>query len=118
MNRKIVLAIVVGALAFTAWAATASRWVPVWVGTRYEWYRLGSTFAVRDGVLDVNAGQRVYGVLLTAPYELPAGATDVAVFLNGLRQAPGVYYRIDGGRIVPLYDWPRDSVVVVDYAIR
>jgi hypothetical protein len=54
----------------------------------------------------------VVGVTATA---LPAGASNVAVYLNGLRQKEGADYSLSGGILTPLWPWPPGSYVLVDY---
>jgi hypothetical protein len=91
----------------------------------YQWVNLGPTLVVSGGKLDaiIPPGTipkvRVYSTILTLSggnYPLPTGATNVACWLNGIRQAPGVDYQILSGVIAPLTPWPAPpNIVLVDY---
>jgi hypothetical protein len=90
----------------------------------YQWITLGPSLVVAGGKIDAvippgTASKRVYGTVLTLSggnYPLPAGATNVAVWLNGIRQAPGVDYQILAGVVAPLTPWPAPpNIVLVDY---
>ena len=65
------------------------------------------------------AKPRIYGAELAVvgvtPTTLPAGAANVAVWLNGLRQKLGADYSLGAGRLTPLWPWPAESYVLIDY---
>jgi hypothetical protein len=91
-----------------------------------EFASLGSGLSYAAGELKVvfpPATSRVYGVVLTADasgnYPLPAGAKNVALWLNGVRETQ---YTIVEGKIVPApapgapgWPPPSESQVLVDY---
>ena len=123
MKRAIVILAALAALASVAQAQQATVFsVPLWTGRTYTWPTLGPTLVVRDGQLDVLPPPpqvqkvRKYSVLCAAvPCPLPAGASNVAVHLNGLRQAPGIDYTIEAGAVKPLWIWPAERILLVDY---
>ncbi len=124
MKRAIVVLLALASVAAVAQVATSYS-VPVWTGTRYTWPTLGPGLVIANGVLDVlpvpppAVKTRVHGAELavvgTTVTPLPAGASNVAVYLNGLRQAVGSDYALMGGNLVPLWPWPPDSRVLIDY---
>jgi hypothetical protein len=121
MRLVIAVLLVTGALsAQTIWT------VPLWNGKTYVWHSLGPGLTIKSGVLDAlpqpapTVPRRVYGTALTPPtngtgYALPAGASNVAVWRNGIRQEAGADYQILSGALVPLVPWSADGRVLVDY---
>ncbi len=101
--------------------------VPLWNGQRYEWPKLGPSFVVQGGVLDVlpapppKIHQHTVGNRLAATngvYTIPATAVNLALYRNGVRQTAGVDYSLASGTITPLYpDGWSASLVVIDYEI-
>ena len=97
--------------------------LPLWTGKTYTWPRLGSSFTVVNNVVEVvlppsTTVRRVYGSVLVASgnvYPLPAGSRNVAVWLNGIRVAPGVDYTISTDQISPIVPWVGNNIVLVDY---
>lgn len=85
---------------------------------------VGSGLSLSSGLLSLTPSQqtsRSYGMVLsrssTGTYPLPPSIShNIAVFRNGLRQAPTVDYTITSGAIVPVpeYPWGQDDIVVVD----
>lgn len=116
--RLLVLLILAGSL-----AAQTVYELPLWSGKKYVWVTLGPGLKVTNGVIDAvippaTTSRRVYSVVLALSggnYPLPAGATNAAVFLNGIRLAPGVDYQLLAGTVAPLGPWALSSIVLVDY---
>ena len=113
MKRGIVL--VVLCLALTALIAAQSGsplLLPVWTGARYVFAKLGPTLVLNGNQLDVllpPTPVRRQDVLLAydttaAGWKLPAGATNVAVYVNGLRYRQGYDYVITSGVIKAQFD--------------
>lgn len=109
-------------------------WLPIWnsaVG-RYQWKRLGSGFTISGDTINVTAQpSRIYGVILTKSptamtYPLPvATASNVVVYVNGLRYVSPQDYTITAGVVTPACtpgatdcNWPPVTAmpqVVADY---
>jgi len=100
-------------------------WIPVWVGSRYQWVRLGDSLQIRDGRLEVAVQQRVrrYGVIVQPDgagiYHYPQGVdpASVVVHINGLRATRGVDYTVvpDQYGIRLQGEWTEQPLVVLDY---
>ena len=97
-------------LALTALIAAQSGsplLIPVWTGARYVFAKLGPTLVLNSNQLDVllpPTPVQHHDVLLVydttvAGWKLPAGATNVAVYVNGLRYRQGGDYVITNGVI-------------------
>lgn len=115
-------------LLVTAALSAQTIWqLPLWNGQRYEWPRLGPSFTVENGVVNVlpapppRVHQHMVGAALVATsgvYKIPSGAVNVALYRNGIRQTAGVDYSLSGGAITPLFpDGWSASLVVADYEI-
>lgn len=123
MTLKLILA---SAFAVATLGAQATIWqLPLWNGRHYEFPVLGPSFVIKDGVLDVlpppPAPKRVYGECLTYDAAttswgtIPANATNLAIFFNGLRHS-GKEFTIAAGRFTPLAPWkPGGGCLMVDY---
>lgn len=119
------LGILFGALlaaALPAGAQQSIQQIPVWTGKAYSWFTVGKSFTLANGVIDVlpqPVKSRSYDVQLTpnaaGAFPLPAGASNVIVFRNGLRQHRTVDYDIANGVITPSEAWPADHQVTADY---
>lgn len=121
---KKTLAVLFLAVASIGTAQTTIWQVPVWSGRSYTFPRLGPGLTITNGVLDVvpqtiPVPVRVYNYV-PAPdpsgaFIVPPGAVNVVVYLNGLRQAPGIDYNIVGNVLTPVnWKW-NESVVLFDY---
>lgn len=89
--------------------------------------RLSPLFTIdtANGILSVNVPasvREVVNVVLTravdGSYAVPAGATNVKVFVNGLRYPPGINYTLAGDKITPnsaAGNWPASAEVMIDY---
>lgn len=121
MKRLVVCAVVVAA--YLLGQAGSGYWVPVWNGSRYEWPRLGPSFVVKGGQVDVlvpPVPQRSYGVRVQPDargrYVLPAQSPKgVVIYINGLRATEGVDYQLSGAEITPLWAWGTQDLVVADF---
>jgi hypothetical protein len=88
--------------------------VPVWIGSRYIFPKLGPTLVLNTTTNQLDAllppiPVRKYDVLLTyetapAGWRMPAGATNLVIFVNGLRYRAGYDYVITAGVIKAQYD--------------
>ncbi len=115
------------ALLFASTLGAQTIWqIPLWNGQRYEWPTLGPSFVIVGGVVDVLPAPAVRvhrhsgTVILTATggvYNIPAAATNLALYRNGLRQAPGIDYDLKAGVITTLFAWGAGNLVVADYEI-
>lgn len=126
MKRIAVLAVLISAGLQAQIISQALIWtIPPTGRPYYQWVTLGPTLAVAGGKIDaiIPPGTvprvRIYSTILTLSggnYPLPAGASNVACWLNGIRQAPGVDYQILAGVVAPLTPWPAPpNIVLVDY---
>jgi len=113
MKRGIVL--VVLCLALTALIAAQSGsplLIPVWTGARYVFAKLGPTLVLNGNQLDVllpPTPVRRQDVLLVydttaGGWKVPAGATNLSVYVNGLRYRQGYDYLITSGVIKAQFD--------------
>jgi hypothetical protein len=125
MKRAIVLVCLCLALAVMIAAQSGSPLlVPIWAGTRYVFAKLGPTLVLNGGQLDVllpPGAVHKRDVLLTydtaaAGWKLPAGATNVVVYVNGLRYHQGTDFTITSGVIKNQFDnMAPDMLVTCDY---
>jgi len=113
MRRGIVLVILCLALAaFIAAQSGSPLLVPVWTGARYVFAKLGPTLVLNGNQLDVllpPTPLRRRDVLLVydttaGGWKLPAGASNVTVYVNGLRYRQGYDYTITSGVIKAQFD--------------
>ena len=113
MKRGIMLCVLFLALAALIAAQSGSPLlIPVWTGARYVFAKLGPTLVLNSNQLDVllpPTPVQHHDVLLVydttvAGWKLPAGATNVAVYVNGLRYRQGGDYVITNGVIKPQFD--------------
>ncbi|MBI4910991.1 MAG: hypothetical protein HY820_45695 [Acidobacteria bacterium] len=113
MKRGIVLVILCLALAALIAAQTGSPLLlPVWNGARYVFAKLGPTLVLNGNQLDVllppTPVRRVDVLLIydttVAGWKLPAGATNIAVYVNGLRYRQGNDYVVTAGVIKAQFD--------------
>ena len=136
------LSILIGILALCSLALNAQTavWVRMWMapGTsgappQMQWVQLGPGLSVVNGVLTVTVAptsNRVYETVLSVnasgQYPLPvATATNVSVWVNGLRYYRPRDFNIVSGAIVPTCtpgqvtcNWPppaAGTVVLIDY---
>jgi hypothetical protein len=99
INKTTVVILLAVILAVTAISQSTLR-LPVWDGRQYTFPRLGSGFVVANGTISVTPSevpQRKYGQILPfdasqSAWVLPASATNIVVFVNGLRYTSGVDY--------------------------
>jgi hypothetical protein len=113
MKRSIVLVVLCLALAVMIAAQSGSPLlIPVWAGARYVFAKLGPTLVLNGNQLDVllpPASVRRRDVFLTydtaaAGWKLPAGATNVVIYVNGLRYRQGYDYVITAGVVKAQFD--------------
>lgn len=115
MKRGIVLALLCLVLAAFVGAQSASPLlIPIWAGARYIFPKLGPTLVLNTSSNQLDAlvppiPVRKYDVLLTydtaaAGWRMPAGATNLVIFVNGLRYRAGYDYVITAGVIKAQYD--------------
>lgn len=86
------------------------------------WLRLGQSFTMVDGVLEVRLPVRTLGKKLTFDSNtktwqgLPASAKNVVIFVNGLRYLVDEDYTLTDSNVIPLStNFPTNAVVVADY---
>jgi hypothetical protein len=125
MKRVIVLVVLCLTLAVMIAAQSGSPLlVPIWAGTRYVFARLGPSLVLNGGQLDaVLPPLPVHkrDVLLTydtnaAGWKLPVGATNVVVYVNGLRYHQGTDFVINAGVVKNQFDnMTPDMLVTCDY---
>jgi len=133
--KRAVIAAALGVLAaLLLFGQAANLYGLFWNGETGRWgyYQLGAGFSVTGNVVSVTALAapiRIYGVKLTAGpggYVLPPGtASNVVVYVNGLRYASPEDYSITAGVVKPACNpadsncnWPplpSTPVVVADY---
>lgn len=113
MKRGIVLVVLCLALAaLIAGQSGSPLLIPVWTGARYAFAKLGPTLVLNGNQLDVllpPVPVRRQDVLLVydtpaGGWKLPAGASNVAVYVNGLRYRQGYDYVITSGVIKAQFD--------------
>ncbi|MCC6362143.1 MAG: hypothetical protein IT165_01385 [Bryobacterales bacterium] len=113
MKRGIVLAVLCLAMAVMIAAQSGSPLViPVWTGARYVFARLGPSLVLNGNQLDILLPPvlvRHTDVLLVydtaaAGWKLPATATNIAVYVNGLRYRQGYDYAITSGVVKAQFD--------------
>lgn len=116
MKRGIVLALLCLVFAVIILAQTGSPLlVPIWAGSRYVFAKLGPTlvFNTNNNQLDAllpAVPVRKYDVLLTydtnaAGWRMPAvGASNLVIYVNGLRYRAGYDWTISNGVIKNQYD--------------
>lgn len=127
MKRAIVLAVLCLVLAVAIADQYASPpLVPVWVATRYIFPKLGPTLVLNTTTNQLDAlvpliPVRKYDVLLTydtaiAGWRMPTGATNLVIYVNGLRYRSGYDYVIAAGVIKNQFDnMAPDHQVTCDY---
>lgn len=128
MIRVIALLLVLSVL--PAFGQTKDYFITVQVpGQGRTILKLGPLFVIdtTNGILNVNvptntAPKEVVNVQLArsgdGTYMVPAGATNVKVFVNGIRYQPGGNYTLAGDKITPIVaagNWPAGAEVVIDY---
>jgi hypothetical protein len=121
---KTILLLLAGAIGASAQTPPASVWVSIYVeGVRIMWYRLGPTLQVANGQIDVAlppAPVRVTGAVLSwdanaKGWRIPADATQVKLFVNGLRFS-AADFSLTGGLIQAKADNMQPGfVVIADY---
>ncbi|MBI4904404.1 MAG: hypothetical protein HY820_12255 [Acidobacteria bacterium] len=113
MKRGIVLVVLCLALAALIAAQSGSPLlIPVWTGARYVFAKLGPTLVLNGNQLDVllpPTPVRRQDVLLVydtaaGGWKVPAGATNIVVYVNGLRYRQGYDYVITSGVIKAQFD--------------
>lgn len=116
MKRAIVLAVLclVLAVAIAGQYGSSPPLVPVCVGSRYIFPKLGRSMVLNTTTNQLDAlvppiPVRKYDVLLTydttvAGWKMPAGATNLVIYVNGLRYRSGYDYVIAAGVIKAQYD--------------
>ncbi len=94
---------------------------------RVGWPVLGPTFKITNGVVDVSLPQtatvtRKYDVVLVydpvaAGWKVPAGATNVKAWVNGLNYSRDEY-AISNAILKPVFgNMPADCKVIIDYDV-
>lgn len=123
----VLAALLVAAAVLFGAQATGTLEIPLWNGRSYTWANLGPTLAVGpDGALNAiippapAIPARHWDVQLTAAadgtYPLPAGASNVTVWRNGLRQHASIDYAVSSNAIAPAYPWTAATdLVIADY---
>ena len=113
------------AAAGVCWTFQSNLQVLVLNGTKYIFPKLGPSLTVSPtNVLDViSLKTRIFDTQLSfdatsAGWPLPAGATDVVIYVNGLRYHAGLDYQISNNIIKPFSGSAFDPsyVVTCDYA--
>jgi len=112
------------ALLATTLSAQTIWQVPIWNGRYYQWLILGPSLVVKGNVIDVAsvtqaaAHGHIVGAVLadsSGTYLIPATATNLVLYRNGIRQTAGVDYELKGGSITMLFAWGAGNLVVADY---
>lgn len=120
MKRLVILLI----LCAVALPAQTIWQVPIWNGRYYQWLTLGPSFTIKGNVIDVvvstptaTHGHIVGAVLAdsSGTYSIPAPATNLVLYRNGIRQTAGVDYELRSGIITTLFAWGSGNLVVADY---
>jgi hypothetical protein len=136
MRRALITLAVAAAATLLLFGQTVDLWGLFWNGSagRWAYYRLGSGFTLSGNTISVQAppaAKRVYGAKLNwsgAGYILaPGTASNVAVWVNGLRYLEPDDYTLQAGSVTPACtpgaagcNWPPPEsrpVVVADYEV-